>query len=154
MDFTVQLALVDALPVLLFGIAAVALGLKLHSGLFFAGAVVCLLAGSGKVLWKLILALCRRDVAMLNKQLRLLMPMGFILMIAGIVTSDRALVKGLLGRAIQMPSILFFALSAVGMVAMVLVARKQDMREARANWIEQIINSAVQGCVMVGVLLM
>ena len=154
MDFTVQLALVDALPVLFFGIAAVVLGLKLHSGLFSVGAAVCLLAGAGKVLWKLIRALGGGDIAILSTQHRFLLPLGFILMIVGVVASDRALVKGLLGRAVHMPSILFFALSLVGAVAMVLVARKMDLSVARGNWVAQITNAAVQGCVLVGVLLM
>lgn len=68
-QFTLSLALVDALPVLFFGVAAAALGLKLHSALFFIGAVVCLLAGAGKVLWKLLLALKGKDVPFLGAQL-------------------------------------------------------------------------------------
>ena len=81
--FTVSLALVDALPVLFFGVAAVALGVKLRSPLFFLGAIVCLLAGTGKVLWKLLIALRGRDVALLGAQLRYLMPSGFALMLIG-----------------------------------------------------------------------
>ena len=154
MGFTVPLAVVDALPVLLFGIIAVVLGMKLHSRLFSVGAVVCLLAGAGKVAWKLILALRGTDIAMLDMQMRVLMPLGFLLMIVGVVRTDRTLVKTLMGKAIRMPSALFFALAVVGLIAMILCAVLLDRGDVRANWIEQLINAALQGCVLIGVLLM
>ena len=150
--FTVQLALVDALPVLFFGIAAVVLGLKLHSLLFFIGAILCLLAGAGKVLWKLLIALKNKDVPILGAQLRYLMPTGFLLMLLGALLSDRDQLKMLLQAAARMPSILFFILGILGLVGMILCAKKFDRRDVRGNWIEQIINAFAQGCVMLGVL--
>lgn len=150
--FTVQLAVVDALPVLFFGIAAVMLGLKLHSAVFFIGALICLLAGAGKVLWKLLIALKSKDVPLLGAQLRYLMPAGFLLMILGAVFSDRAQLKTLLQAAVQMPSALFFLLGILGLMGMILCAKKFDPHDVKGNWIEQIINAVAQGCVMLGVL--
>ena len=141
--FTVQLALVDALPVLFFGIAAVVLGLKLHSLLFFIGAILCLLAGAGKVLWKLLIALKNKDVPILGAQLRYLMPTGFLLMLLGALLSDRDQLKMLLQAAARMPSILFFILGILGLVGMILCAKKFDRRDVRGNWIEQIINAVI-----------
>ena len=69
-EFTLTLALVDALPVLFFGGAAAMLGVKLQSALFIVGAALCLLAGAGKVAWKVLLALKGKDVAILGAQLR------------------------------------------------------------------------------------
>ena len=152
--FTVSLAAVDALPVLFFGVAAGALGWKLHSVLFFIGAVICLLAGAGKVLWKLILALKDKDIKILGAQLRYLMPLGFLLMIIGAIVSDRAFVRPLLQAAIRLPSVLFFAAAAIGMIGMIICARKYDRHDVRGNWIEQGINAAAQACVMIGVLLL
>ena len=43
-QFTPLLALVDAVPVLFFGIAAIVLGMKVRSAVFFAGALLCFLA--------------------------------------------------------------------------------------------------------------
>ena len=150
--FTVQLAVVDALPVLFFGIAAVMLGLKLHSAVFFIGALICLLAGAGKVLWKLLIALKSKDVPLVGAQLRYLMPAGFLLMILGAVFSDRAQLKTLLQAAVQMPSALFFLLGILGLMGMILCAKKFDRHDVNGNWIEQIINAVAQGCVMLGVL--
>ena len=61
-QFTPLLALVDAIPVVLFGIAAILLGVKVRSVVFFAGALLCFLAGFGKVLWKFLIALTGKDV--------------------------------------------------------------------------------------------
>ena len=152
--FTLSLALADALPVLFFGVAAVVLGLKLKSALFFLGAVVCLLAGAGKVLWKRLLARRGKDVRLLGAQLRYLMPAGFALMIAGAFLADRAVVKALWRAARSLPSAAFFAAGIVGLAAMIVCAKKFDRRDVRGNWIEQCINAAAQGCVMLGALLL
>ena len=152
--FTVQLAAADAMPVLFFGIAAIMLGLKLQSSVFFIGAVVCLLAGAGKVLWKFILAIKGKDIRLLGIQLRYLIPAGFVLMIVGAILSDRAVTAALLQSAVRMPSILFFILAGIGLAGMILCAGKYDRHDVRGNWIEQIINAVVQGCVMIGVLLL
>ena len=150
-QFTLSLALVDALPVLFFA-GTVVLGMKLRSALFFAGAVVCLFAGAGKVLWKLILALGGKDVRLLGAQLRYLMPLGFALMLVGAVASDRAVLGQLLHAAVRLPSALFFAGTVVGLAGMILCARRFDRRDVRGNWIEQGINAAAQGCALLGVL--
>lgn len=151
-SFTVSMAAMDALPVLFFAVAAGALGMKLHDSLFFIGALVCFLAGAGKVIWKLLLALRKRDVRLLGAQLRYLMPIGFLLMLIGALRADRTLVHILLQAAGRMPSILFFCAAGVGLIGMVACARRFDRRDVRANWIEQTINAAAQACVMLGVL--
>lgn len=153
-QFTVQLAAADALPVVFFGAAAGALGRKLGSAPFFAGAGVCFLSGTGKVLWKLILARKGTDVAFLGAQLRYAMPAGFALMIAGAALSDRALARELLRAALRLPSAALFAAASAGLAGMVLCARKFDRHDVRGNWIEQTINAAAQACTMIGVLLL
>ena len=152
--FTVPLAVMDALPVAFFAAAAVVLGLKLRAPLFFVGALVCFLAGAGKVAWKLLLALRGRDVPLLGAQLRVLMPLGFVLMLVGALLADRTLVRALLHAALRMPPVLFFALAALGIAGMVLCARRFDRHDVRGNWIEQGINCAAQCCVLIGVLLL
>ena len=152
--FTVKLALVDTLPVLFFGIASAVLGIKLQSGLFLAGAVVCILAGAGKVLWKFLIAIADRDIPFLGAQLRYVMPVGFTLIVIGAVTSDRGLVLSLARAAVRMPSLLFFIIAAAGIIGMILCTRKYDRHDVRGNWIEQGINAVAQACVMMGVLLM
>ena len=153
-EFTLALAAVDALPVLFFGAAAAVLGAKLQSALFIVGAALCLLAGAGKVVWKLLLALKGKDVALLGAQLRYVMPTGFLLMLFGGFFAERETVRALLHAAVRLPSALFFAFTIVGLIAMVVCAKKFDRRDVRGNWIEQIINAAAQACAMIGALLL
>ena len=153
-EFTLALAAVDALPVLFFGAAAAVLGAKLQSALFIVGAALCLLAGAGKVAWKLLLALRGKDVAPLGAQLRYVMPAGFLLMMLGGFLAERETLRTLLHAAVRLPSVLFFALTIVGMIAMIVCAKKFDRFDVRGNWIEQSINAAAQGCALIGVLLL
>ena len=153
-QFTLSLALIDALPVLFFGAAAAVLGAKLQSALFIVGAALCLLAGAGKVAWKVLLALKGKDVALLGAQLRYVMPLGFLLMLFGAFFAEDGSVRTLLHAAVRLPSVLFFALTIVGMIAMIVCAKKFDRFDVRGNWIEQGINAAAQGCALIGVLLL
>ena len=150
-QFTLQLAIMDAVPVLFFGIAAIMLGVKLRSWVFFVGALLCFLAGFGKVLWKFLIAVARKDVALLGMQLRYVMPAGFLLMAAGVFTAEKSAVSGLLDGARRMPSLLFFIVAVCSLTGMVICARKFDRHDVRGNWIEQGINIIAQGCVMLGV---
>lgn len=153
-EFTLSLALADALPVLFFGAAAAVLGVKLQSALFLLGAVLCLLAGAGKVVWKLLIALRGKDVAFLGAQLRYVMPAGFALMLVGAMLAERETVRALLQSASRLPSAAFFALGVAGVIAMIVCAKKFDRRDVRGNWIEQCINAAAQASVLAGVLLL
>ena len=102
----------------------------------------------------LLLALRGKDVAILGAQLRCVMPAGFLLMIVGGVLADRETVRALLGAAARLPSAAFFALTIVGLIAMVVCAKRFDRFDVRANWIEQGINAAAQACVLLGVLML
>ena len=53
--FTLGLALVDAIPVLSFGISMVIIASRFHSPIFMIGASLSVIAGCCKVAWKLIL---------------------------------------------------------------------------------------------------
>lgn len=63
-------------PVVFFGLSAVRAGSLLHSALFVAGAVVCLVSGVVKVLWKGIAAVTRRNIWPMFVQMRVFMPAG------------------------------------------------------------------------------
>ena len=150
--FTVQLAIMDAIPVLLFSASAIALAGKIRQPLFVVGAILCVCAGLGKVIWKLVLALGGKDIAFLGAQLRYVMPAGFLLMIIGAVLSEMA--GALLGRALKMPSVLFFAIAVIGIILMFFCARRFDRKNVRGNWIEQTINCVAQAAFLAGVLLL
>ena len=60
--FTLALALVDAIPVLSFGISMVIIASRFHSPVFMIGAGLSVLAGCCKVAWKLILGISKKDI--------------------------------------------------------------------------------------------
>ena len=152
--FTLPLAIVDLIPVVEFCASAIVLASRFESVLFGAGALCCALAGCMKVLWKLILAIGKKDVAGLNSQFRYLMAGGWLFMIIAVIANLGSLHLGaILLRALQFPAVLFFALGIAGMVAMGVMGARLDRRVARNNWIEEITNALAQGMILVGLLL-
>ena len=149
--FTLQLALVDALPVLFFGVATLVLGAKMASPVFAIGAVLCFVGGAGKVAWKLVIALAHKNIPMLAKQMRILMPAGFAIMVAGAALSwqTAAPIFASLG---SMPSIAFIVIWISCMFAMGYFAGHGDQTSARDNWIEQFTNAAGQAARLAAVL--
>ena len=144
--FPVSLAIVDTIPVVLFSAAVSVLSGKLHSFVFLIGALICILSGGGKILWKLINAINGKDIHILGAQLRYLMP--------GAAHSQKDTLHSLLNAAIHPPAVFFFALAILGLVLMVVCARRFDRRDLKGNWMEQGFNILAQGCVLVGVLLL
>ena len=147
-----MMALMDALPVVFFGVTAVFISLMFGSVLFCIGAALCVLAGVGKVLWKLIKALGGKNIRLLFVQLRVLMPVGFALIIVSLFV-DGADFSAVWKNIIGFPCVIFFAAGCVGMIAMIVLAAVADPGSARANWIEQSVNAAAQLCFLLGVII-
>ena len=153
-DFTMGLALVDALPVIMFGASMIAAGLLIKSPLFIIGALLCLFAGAAKVIWKIIVVLRHKNVWWLFIQMRCVMPVGMLLMLIALViaacAADMAIVKA---AVFGMPQIIFFALGIFGMVLMGVFAAKLDSSKLKSNWIEQLTNAAAQVCFLIAILI-
>ena len=153
--FTVTLAMVDAMPVILFAATCAILGLTYNNILFTVGAVMTILGGMCKVLWKLLIATIHKDVRFLNRPLFIvLMPVGFLLMILSVVINGSSISWKVVGsRALSFPSIIFFVLGILGLTAMTIFFKKHDKTDARNNWIEQLTNCFAQGMILIGVVL-
>lgn len=152
-DFPLSVALFDAIPVILFCIAMIVIAMSFHDGFFIAGAIICTLAGMGKVTWKIIISATKRDVNLLNMQLRVLMPMGFLLMIVGAVMGMNCeMWRNLVDSISSFPAIVFFGITLAGMILMGFFAAKLDATKVRSHWIEQITNAIAQGSFLLGVL--
>lgn len=152
--FSVPLALVDLVPVIFFGLSAIRIGSLFSSTLFMLGAAICLVSGVVKVLWKLIAAVSRKNIWPMFVQMRIFMPVGFLILVAALIV-DRA---GLSGKAILagltgFPACFFFGLGVLGMVLMTVFAFRLDSSDPKANWLEQGVNGIAQACFFVGLLL-
>lgn len=151
--FTVAMALVDLIPVVFFGLSALRVGQLFRSTLFLLGAGVCLLSGVVKVLWKLIAAVSRRNIWPLFLQMRILMPAGFLLLLAALMADRQRLHWAAIWAGLTaFPSCLFFALGLLGMVLMAVFALHLSSADPKANWLEQGVNGAAQLCFFLGLI--
>lgn len=151
--FTVSLALVDAIPVLLFAIAFIVLGMKAgFSVLIMLGGLLAFLGGAIKVLWKIIVATRQKNIWWMFVQMRYTMLLGFLLIIVGCILSRKELAAAFAG--IGPASIVFFALWFVGMCLMGVFAAKLDNADPKSNWIEQGTNGIAHLCLLIGLILL
>ena len=154
-DFTLSLALIDALPVIFFGGSIVLIDLMFKSTLFLIGALLCFWAGAAKVIWKIIVAAKKKNIWFLFMQMRIVMPVGFLIMLLSVILNLKAIKLAAIFTAVtSMPSVVFFSVGIVGMLLMGIFASKLDSSDSRSNWIEQITNALAQGSIFAGILLL
>ena len=152
--FTLGLALVDAIPVLSFGVSMVIIASRFDSLLFLIGASFSVLAGCCKVAWKLVLGISGRDIKWLNKPFVPMQAAGFLLMLVSFVLGfGRIRWSGVLAAVTGFPSVLFFSAWIALMGTMSWYRKHKFQRnDARANWTAQIINAVGQTCLLLGIL--
>ena len=152
--FTVGLALVDAIPVLSFGISMVIIASRFQSPLFMVGAALSVLAGCCKVAWKLILGIWKKDLRWLNKPFVPMQAAGFLLMAISFVVGFGKINWAAVGSGIlSFPSALFFV-AWIGLMGFMGWFRKHKFKneDAKANWTAQIINAVGQTCLLLGII--
>ncbi len=153
--FTITLAMVDAMPVILFAATCAVIGLTFNNLIFTIGAALTILGGICKVLWKLLIAAIHKDVHFLNRPLFIvLMPIGFLLMILSVIIRGSSINwANVLSSVFSFPSIIFFVLGILGLTAMTIFFKKHDKTDVRNNWIEQLTNCFAQAMFLVGVII-
>ena len=152
--FTLGLALVDAIPVLSFGISMVIIASRFDSPLFMVGAALSVLAGCCKVAWKLVLGIAKKDLRWLNRPFVPMQATGFLLMLISFVIGFGKINWAAVGAAIvSLPSLLFFV-AWIGLMGFMGWFRKHkfSQEDAKANWTAQIINAVGQTCLLLGIL--
>ena len=152
--FTIGLALVDAIPVLSFGISMVIIASRFPSPLFMIGAILSVLGGCCKVAWKLVLGIWKKDLRWINKPFVPMMAGGFLLLIISLIVGFSKIHWAGVGAAIlSFPSILFFV-AWIGLMGFMGWYRKNKFKndDAHANWTAQIINAVGQTCLLLGIL--
>ncbi len=152
LEASVGMTIVDALPVLCFSASMILIGQVYQSAVFMVGAVLCVLAGVGKVMWKFILAITHKDVPILFRQFRFLMPAGFVLMILSLVI-DRPSLSALWKNVSSFPCNILFLAALVGFAAMGILGAKLDPSNKKANWIEQLVNLVAELCILFAVVI-
>ena len=152
--FTIGLALVDAIPVLSFGISMVIIASRFPSPLFMIGAILSVLGGCCKVVWKLVLGIWKKDLRWINKPFVPMMAGGFLLLIISLIVGFGKIHWAGVGAAIlSFPSVLFFA-AWIGLMGFMGWYRKHKFsnEDAKSNWTAQIVNALGQTCLLLGIL--
>ena len=152
--FTIGLALVDAIPVLSFGISMVIIASRFRSPLFMIGAALSVLAGCCKVAWKLVLGIAKKDLRWLNKPFVPMQGAGFLLMLVSLIAGfGRIDWAGTAAAITALPGIVFF-IAWIGLLCVMGWYRKNRFSndDARSNWTAQIINAVGQTCLLLGIL--
>lgn len=152
--FTIGLALVDAIPVLSFGISMVIIASRFPSPLFMIGAILSVLGGCCKVVWKLVLGIWKKDLRWINKPFVPMMAGGFLLLIVSVIAGFGRIQWAGVGAAIlSFPSILFFV-AWIGLMGFMGWYRKHKFsnEDAKSNWTAQIVNALGQTCLLLGIL--
>lgn len=151
-DFTPALALADAVPVLFFAGAMLLLARRFANPLFFLGAGIITLAACGKVAWKLLLALAKKNVAWLNRYFIPCQIAGFLLAAAALVAALPGMdLPALAARVMRLPCAAFLLLWLAGMGVMGWYRKNRFDNSLRANWTAQIINTVTQGALLLGI---
>ena len=151
--FTLALALVDAIPVLSFGISMVIIASRFPSPLFMVGAACSVIAGCCKVTWKLVLGIAKKDLRWLNKPFVPMQAAGFLLMLISFVLGFGKINWAAVGAAvISFPSFVFF-LAWIALMGFMGWYRKHKFRhdDAHSNWTAQIVNAIGQTCLLLGI---
>ena len=152
-DFTITLALIDFMPVLFFFGISIILSIMLKSNLFFIGSIISFISGFLKVIWKIIVVIKKKNIWILFLQMRIIMPLGFLISLIGIIiffiTKDSNI---LLTSFKNIPSIIFLILGLIGIVLMIVFSFILDSSNKKANWIEQICNSFAQLFILIACL--
>ena len=152
--FTLGLALVDAIPVLSFGISMVIIANRFPSPLFMIGAILSVLGGCCKVAWKLVLGIWKKDLRWINKPFVPMMAGGFLLLIVSVIVGFGKIDWAGVGMAVlSFPSVLFFV-AWIGLMGFMGWYRKHKFsnEDARSNWTAQIVNVLGQTCLLLGIL--
>jgi len=152
--FTLALALVDAIPVLSFGISMAIIASRFENPLFMIGAVLSVLAGCCKVAWKLVLGIWKKDLRWLNKPFLPMQCTGFCFIFGSVLTSlGKIDWAGVLAAVTGVPSVLFF-IAWIALMGFMVWYRKNRFKhdDAKSNWTAQIINAVGQTCLLLGIL--
>lgn len=151
-NFNLGLAIFDSVPVIFFSLAAILLGLAMDSLVFIFGGIISAISGLIKVIWKLIVVLKKKNIWWMFLQMRIAMPIGFVLMIIGaIVVSKTSNFADIIYFSKTFPVSFCFVIGAVGIVLMIIAAKELNSANVRDNWIEQTINSVAQFSIFLGV---
>ena len=150
-EYTMGLALLDIMPVLLFLASGLIMYSMYGSPLLLAGVLARFTGGLCKAIWKMIVVVSKNDLPGLTRIFHILMPAGFALMMLSVPAGGKAAISGLWRSVTMMPASILFIAGFALMCLMGYLGSHMDS-SARSNWIEELVNSLAQLAVLAGVI--
>jgi len=153
-DFSVSLVLTDAIPVLFFFFTTLFIAKRLKKAhkvagtLFYIASVLPLTGSTLQVLWKLFIAVERRNIPILHSQFKYTMGLGFLLIFFSIIIARKQIKwNSVIKKIFKFPSGVFIFISTLCSLAMIVFIFTLDRNEVYVNWIEEGVNIIFQGSV-------
>ena len=125
-NFTIKLALVDAIPVIFFLLNTLCIQTIFKSYLFCLGVFICVLLGCCKVLWKILIALKKKNRMILSKQMRFLIPLGFFMILLSFYIDRKLIDFNIILSIVRVPYVYgLFIFGFIGLIIMMILAKKR-----------------------------
>ncbi len=150
-EYTLGLALLDLIPVLLFLLSGLVMYSMYKSPVLLAGVLASFTGGFCKAIWKLIIVIRKKDCSGLTRAFRILLPSGFALMILSVPAGGKAAFAGLWRSLTMMPAAILFAAGFALMCLMGYLGSHMDS-SAGSNRTEELVNTLAQLAVLAGVI--
>lgn len=151
---SIGIILIDAISLLLFCGGVYFIASLFDSTLFIVGAVLCIAAALGKLLWKLILAVTHKNILILKRQFRYVQSGGFIIIIISIIVGHSSISTAAVWKNMSaFPGNILFIIGIVFMIAMSIFNHFMDVSRKHDNYIRQGINLAAQLCFFIFLML-
>ncbi|MCD8018190.1 MAG: alpha/beta hydrolase, partial [Clostridiales bacterium] len=100
------------------------------------------------------LAVAHKNIVILTRQFRYLMPTGFLFIILSLVINHEKIHFAVIWKNIStFPCNLLFVFSILGFIVMGVLGSRLDAADKKVNWLEQGVNLFAQLCLLLGVLL-
>lgn len=153
-DFSLALTVVDIIPCILFGASMILLDRWFRSPLYLTAAIMCTLAGLCKVIWKFLICIFDKNIEVLNKQFKFVMPTGMLLLLISVFTMNRRGIatSQIIDFIMQSPSRWLLLAWLICCVLMVILRITLNMDLTKSNWIAEVANIVANSFLLIAVI--
>jgi len=150
-EMTVPLAIMDFVPVALFFVNCILVGLNLKrvhliGGIIFSiGGLISFIGGFCQAFWKLIILLIDKNIYILHAQFKFSLPSGFLFMLIAILISwKRIQWKAVKSKLLSFPCIIFVISTLICLIAMLVFLVILKSNKSKSIYIKETVNIIFQ----------
>ena len=159
-EMSVPLAIMDFVPVALFFINCILVGINLKrvhliGGIIFSiGGFISFVGGFFQAFWKLMILLIDEDISIFHAQFKFSLPLGFLFMLIAILVSWKKIQwKAVKSKLLSFPCIIFVVLTIICLIAMLLFLIILKSNKLKSIYIKESVNIVFQASISLCALL-